>query len=60
LRQLGIREITNPGKISFASNKYCSEEENPEKKKYARIIEEEILCTPWNLSQSFLTNRDGK
>lgn len=60
LRKLGIREITNSAKISFAANKFCSEESNPDYKKYAKLIEEEILCTPWNLSQSFINNKDDK
>jgi hypothetical protein len=57
---LGIRRITNANKISFAANKFSSEETNPKYKKYAKIIEHEVLCTPWNLSQSFITNQQTK
>ena len=53
LKKLGIRYITNSQKVSYAVNKFCSEETNLENIRYARLLEEEILCTPWNLSQSF-------
>ena len=53
MKKLGIRYITNSSKVSYAVNKFCSEETNPENIRYARLLEEEVLCTPWNLSQSF-------
>lgn len=57
LNKLGIRRITNANKISFAANKFYSEETNQVIKKYAKIVEEEVLCTPWNLANSFITNQ---
>jgi hypothetical protein len=50
LKKVGIREITNADKISYATNKFCSEETDLKKQLIARIIEEEVLSTPWNLS----------
>jgi hypothetical protein len=43
LEKLGITRVTNSAKISFAANKFRSEELNPKLKKYADIIEEEVL-----------------
>lgn len=60
LKKVGIREITNADKISYATNKFCSEEQNVKKQLIARIIEEEVLSTPWNLSQNFNHNRQQK
>ena len=57
---MGLREITNADKISYATNKFCSEEPDNKKQLIARIIEEEILSTPWNLSQNFLHNKQTK
>lgn len=57
LKKVGIREITNADKISYATNKFCSEETDLRKQLIARIIEEEVLSTPWNLSQNFNHNR---
>lgn len=50
LRMHGIENITNADKISYASNKYSSEQRDPEKQMIAKFIENEVLCTPWNLS----------
>lgn len=60
LVKVGIHEITNADKISYATNKFCSEETDKRKQFIARIIEEEVLSTPWNLSQSFLHNKQHK
>lgn len=60
LKRAGIREITNADKISYASNKFCSEEADLRKQLIARIIEEEVLSTPWNLSQNFNHNRQQR
>lgn len=60
LKKIGIIGITNSNKISFAVNKFNSETINNEFKRYAKLIEHEILGTPWNLSQSFTQNKDGK
>lgn len=60
LKKVGIRDITNADKISYATNKFCSEEPNPKKQLIARVIEEEVLGTPWNLSQNFLHNKQSK
>jgi len=50
LRLKGIENITNADKISYASNKYCSEQRDQEKQRISKFIENEVLCTPWNLS----------
>ena len=55
LRMRGIENITNADKISYASNKYCSEQRDVLKQKISKFIENEILCTPWNLSSNFCT-----
>ena len=47
-------------KISYATNKYISEEEDPKKRQIAKFVEEELLCTPWHLSQSFLHSVETK
>lgn len=60
LKKLGIRDITNADKISYATNKFCSEETNQKKQLIAKIIEEEVLSTPWNLSQNFLHNKQTR
>lgn len=57
LKKVGIKDISNADKISYATNKFCSEEHDPKKQLIARIIEEEVLSTPWNLSQNFIHNR---
>ena len=60
LRMKGIENITNADKISYASNKYSSEQRDPERQRIAKFIENEVLCTPWNLSQNFCTiNQSG-
>lgn len=53
LRQLGIEKITNAEKISRASNKYCTEQREVLRQKISKFIENEVLCTPWNLSSNF-------
>lgn len=60
LQKLGIRRITNANKISFAVNEFCSEVIDERYKRLAKIIKEEVLCTPWNLSNSFITNQQTK
>jgi len=57
LKNIGVRDITNADKISYATNKFCSEESNMKKQKIARLIEEAVLSTPWNLSQNFIHNK---
>ena len=60
LRIKGIGKITNADKISYASNKYCSEQRDPNRQRISTFIENEVLCTPWNLSQNFCTiNQSG-
>jgi hypothetical protein len=60
LRIKGIDNITNADKISYASNKYCSEQRDPNRQRISKFIENEVLCTPWNLSQNFCTiNQSG-
>ena len=57
LQKLGIKKITNSDKISYATNKFCSEQSNDKLHQIAHLIEEEVLSTPWNLSQSFQHNK---
>lgn len=38
-------------------NKFCQEETDQRRQELAKMIEEEVLCSPWNLSQSFLQHR---
>jgi hypothetical protein len=54
LKLRGIDEITNADKISYAVNKFCLEESSAKRQTLAKMIEEEVLCTPWNLSFSFI------
>ena len=58
LQQLGIKNLVNSDKISFATSKLVGDVEYL--KPIAKFIEEEILCTPWNITQNFLSCRETK
>ncbi len=60
LIRCGIRNLVSADKITYATNKYISEEEDPKKRQIAKFIEEELLCTPWHLTQSFLHSVETK
>lgn len=60
LRQCGIRNLVSADKITYATNKYVSEEEDAKKRKIAKFIEEELLCTPWHLTQCYLHSVETK
>jgi hypothetical protein len=60
LREVGIKNLTNPDKISYAVNKFNSQETDSKKKYYSKIIEEELLTTPWNITQNFIQSKQIK
>eukprot|EP01022_Parablepharisma_sp_SALTPOND_P020384 TRINITY_DN3702_c0_g2_i1.p1 TRINITY_DN3702_c0_g2~~TRINITY_DN3702_c0_g2_i1.p1 ORF type:complete len:1466 (-),score=230.12 TRINITY_DN3702_c0_g2_i1:3379-7776(-) len=60
LRKCGIRNLVSADKITYATNKYISEEEDPKKRQMAKFVEEELLCTPWHLTQSYLHSIETK
>ncbi len=47
-------------KISAAANRFCAEEPDKQYQQICRTIEEKILTTPWNLSQSLLASKSQK
>jgi hypothetical protein len=54
LRKLGITRILDANKISYSTNKFCEEETNIKLQRIAKLIECEVLCTPWNLSAWYI------
>lgn len=54
LRQLGIRNLTNSDKISYATNKFVQSIKDVKQQFLAKVIEEELLTTPWNLTMNYL------
>jgi len=60
LRSIGIEVLTSTDKISYATMKFLTDEntlqtgDSKTSQEIGRMIEEELLCTPWNLSQSFI------
>jgi transcription initiation factor TFIID subunit 1 len=54
LRDMGIKTLTNPEKISYSTNKFIQQVKNPEEQFLSRVIEAELLSTPWNITQNFL------
>lgn len=56
LQEAGVMDIVNPDKISYAANKYVQEHKVLKLKQMAKSIEELVLSTPWNLSQSYILN----
>lgn len=57
LRQLGIKNLTNSDKISYACNKYIQSLKDPQKQFLAKVVEEELLTTPWNLTMNYLQSK---
>lgn len=60
LQKCGICNLVSADKITYATTKYISEEEDPKKRQIAKFVEEELLCTPWHLSQSYLNTMETK
>ena len=61
LREVGIKNLTNADKISYATNKYINNKTTQEKEKYcAKVIEENLLTTPWNITQNYLQSKQTK
>ena len=61
LREVGIKNLTNADKISYATNKYKNNKTTQEKEKYcAKVIEENLLTTPWNITQNYLQSKQTK
>lgn len=51
---MGISEILGSEKISISMGKFNREETDMTFRRIAKLIESEVLSTPWNLSSSFL------
>lgn len=60
LREVGIKNITNPDKISYATNKFINQTPDPKQQFLGRVTEEELLTTPWNITQNFLQAKQIK
>jgi transcription initiation factor TFIID subunit 1 len=61
LREVGIKNLTNADKISYATNKYINNKTTLPKEQYlAKIIEEQLLTTPWNITQNYLQSKQTK
>lgn len=54
LEQLGISEILGADKISYSTNKFCKEETDFTYMRISKLIESEVLSTPWNLSSNYI------
>jgi hypothetical protein len=54
LEKLGITEILSADKISYSTNKFIQEETDMTLKRIAKLIESEVLSTPWNLSCNYI------
>ena len=61
LREVGIKNLTNADKISYATNKFINNKTTLPKEKYsAKVIEEQLLTTPWNITQNYLQSKHTK
>ena len=61
LREVGIKNLTNADKISYATNKYINNKTTlPKEQYFARVIEEQLLTTPWNITQNYLQSKINK
>jgi hypothetical protein len=60
LREVGIKNLTNPDKISYATNKFINQTQDLKQQFLAKVIEEELLTTPWNITQNFLQAKQIK
>lgn len=54
MEQLGISEILSSDKITTSMGKFYKEETDLTYRRIAKLIESEVLSTPWNLSSSFI------
>lgn len=54
LERLGITEILSADKISYSTHKFCFEETDLILQRVAKLIESEVLQTPWNLSSNYI------
>lgn len=45
-------------RVPSAVAKFASEEKDALTQSIARMIEREVLCTPWNVSNNFLAHKD--
>jgi hypothetical protein len=54
LEKLGVTEILSADKISYSTNKFILEETDMTLKRIAKLIESEVLSTPWNLSSNYI------
>ena len=61
LREVGIKNLTNADKISYATNKFINNKTTLPKEQYsAKVIEEQLLTTPWNITQNYLQSKQTK
>ena len=61
LREVGIKNLTNADKISYATNKYITNKTTlPKEQYFAKVIEEQLLTTPWNITQNYLQSKINK
>jgi hypothetical protein len=60
LQEIGIKNLTNPDKISYAVNKFIQQTPDSKQQFLAKVIEEELLTTPWNITQNFLQAKQIK
>jgi len=51
---LGIQEILSADKISYSTHKFCFQETDLILQRVAKLIESEVLQTPWNLSSNYI------
>ena len=54
LERLGITDILSADKISYSTHKFCFEETDLILQRVAKLIESEVLQTPWNLSSNYI------
>jgi hypothetical protein len=60
LKEVGIKNLTNPDKISYAVNKFIQQTPDAKQQYLAKVIEEELLTTPWNITQNFIQAKQIK
>lgn len=60
LREVGIKNLTNADKISYATNKFINQTPDEKQQYLAKVIEEELLTTPWNITQNYLQSKQIK
>ena len=61
LREVGITNLINVDKILYAINKFnLSNSQEPKLQFLGKIIEEESLTIPWNITQNYLQSKQIK